>query len=151
MASNFKTLAGAALVVWGAAVAAVVVQPFDGVQAATQKSTNDGVYSKAQADGAKAQFAKICADCHPFTEAGKKKPKDVPLGGETFFENWAGRPLSELATTISLTMPNDGSAVVSEKEALNLVAYILQQNGFPAGKKALDKAAESAVVARPKK
>ena len=141
----------AALAAWGAAVAVIVAQPSSAVQASAQKSTNDGVYSKVQADGAKAQFAKICADCHPFTEAGKKKPKDVPLGGETFFENWTGRPLSELATTISLTMPNDGSAVVSEEEALNLVAYILQQNGFPAGSKALDKAGESAVVARPKK
>lgn len=151
MSSTFRSVAAASLLAWAAALAAVVVQPSTAAEAAVQKSTNDGVYSKVQADGAKAQFEKICADCHPFTEAGKKKPKDVPLGGDTFFENWTGRPLGELATTIALTMPNDGSAVVSEEEALNLVAFILQKNGFPAGPKPLDKAGEATVIARPAK
>jgi hypothetical protein len=113
-----------------------------------QKTTNDGVYTKAQADGARAQIEKICAACHPFTVAAKKKPKDVPLGDEPFFENWEGRSLDAIVTTIVLTMPNDGSGVVSDAEAVDLVAYILQQNGFPAGETALTKDS-AAVVARP--
>jgi len=151
MSSTFRSVAAASLLVWAAAVAAVVAPPSAAAEVTVQKSTNDSVYSKVQADGAKAQFEKICAECHPFSEAEKKKPKDVPLGGDTFFENWTGRPLGELATTIALTMPNDGSAVVSEEEALNLVAFILQKNGFPAGTKPLDKAGAATVVARPKK
>ena len=139
MFSRFGTAAAGALLVWALAVGAAVAP--SAAAAAAQKSTNDAVYSKAQADGAKAQFEKICAECHPFSEADKKKPKDVPLGGETFFENWTGRSVGEIATTIALTMPNDGSAVVSEEEARNLVAFILQKNGFPAGTKPLDKAA----------
>jgi hypothetical protein len=83
--------------------------------------------------------------------AAKKKPKDVPLGDEPFFENWEGRSLDALTTTIVLTMPNDGSGVVTDAEAADLVAYILQQNGFPAGETALTKESASAVVARPKK
>ena len=59
--------------------------------------------------------------------------------------------LGEMVTTIALTMPNDGSAVVSKEEALNLVAFILQKNGYPAGAKPLDKAGEAAVIERPKK
>jgi cytochrome c5 len=151
MSSTFRSVAAASVAAWAVAVGAVVAQPSAAAEAASQKSTNDAVYSKAQADGAKAQYEKICAECHPFSEAGKKKPKDVPLGGETFFENWTGRTVGELASTIALTMPNDGSAVVSEAEALNLVAFILQKNGFPAGKEKLSKAGASAVVARPKK
>jgi cytochrome c5 len=116
-----------------------------------QKTSNDGVYTKEQADGAKAQFDKTCAECHPFTVAGKKKAKDIPLGDEPFFQNWEGRALNEIVTTIVLTMPNDGSAAVSDEEAVNLVAYILQQNGFPTGSEPLTKATASAVVARPKK
>jgi len=115
------------------------------------KTTNDGVYTRAQAAGAKKQFDKICADCHAFTVPAKKKPKDLPLGDEPFFENWAGRPLNELVTLIALTMPNDGSATVTEKEAVNLVAYMLQQNGFRPGPKPLTKASASAVIERPKK
>ena len=140
-------LAGS-IVVWVTAVA------FSGTVAGSipaEKTTNDGVYTKAQADGAKAQFDKICADCHPFTVAAKKKPKDVPLGDEPFFENWNGRTLGELVTTIVLTMPNDGSAVVNDAEAVDLVAYILQQNGFAPGTSALTKAGASEVVVRPKK
>ncbi len=114
-------------------------------------TTNDGVYTKAQAAGAKKQFDKICADCHAFTVAAKKKPKDLPLGDEPFFENWSGRPLGELVTLIALTMPNDGSATVTEAEAVNLVAYVLQQNDFPAGSKPLTKESASAIIARPKK
>ncbi len=115
------------------------------------KTTNDGVYTKAQAAGAKKQFDKICADCHAFTVAAKKKPKDLPLGDEPFFENWSGRPLGELVTLIALTMPNDGSATVTEAEAVNLVAYMLQRNGFRPGPKSLTQASASAVIERPKK
>lgn len=148
MGSRSTALLAGSFLAWAAALA------FSGQVArgaTVQKTTNDGVYSKAQADGAKAQYDKICADCHPFTVAAKKKPTDVPLGDVPFFENWEGRSLKELMTTIVLTMPNDGSAEVSEAEATHLVAYILQQNGFPAGPSALSKEGATAVVARPKK
>lgn len=147
MPSRTSTLVAGSLLVWAGAFAG----SGEVARGAAQKTTNDGIYSKAQADGAKAQFAKICADCHPFTVAAKKQAKDVPLGDEPFFENWEGRPLNELITTIVLTMPNDGSAVVSEAEATDLVAFMLQQNGFPPGAAALTKATGSAVVQRPKK
>ena len=75
----------------------------------------------------------------------------MPLGEDPFYDNWTGRPLSQMITTISLTMPNDGSAVVTEEEAADLVAYILQQNGFTAGSQPLTKATATAVVERPKK
>jgi hypothetical protein len=146
MVSYLRVLASGSIAVWLAAVAysaaAANGEP-------VQKTTNDGVYTKAQADGAKPQFDKICADCHPFTVAAKKKPKDLPLGDEPFFESWSGRTLSEMITLIALTMPNDGSATVTDEEAANLVAYILQQNGYPAGSTPLTKATASAVIQRP--
>ncbi len=116
-----------------------------------QLTSNDGIYTKAQADGAKARYDKICAECHAFTVAAKKKPEDLPLGDEPFFKTWAGKTIEELVSVIVLTMPNDGSAVVNEDEALNLMAYVLQQNGFPAGTSPLTKDTASAVLARPKR
>jgi mono/diheme cytochrome c family protein len=116
-----------------------------------QKTTLDAIYTKAQADGAKAQFDKICAECHAFTVAAKKQAADLPLGDEPFFKKWEGKTIDELVSVIVLTMPNDGSAIVSEAEALNLMAYVLQQNGFPAGATPLTKEASAAVLARPKK
>jgi cytochrome c5 len=119
--------------------------------AVVQKTTNDGVYTRAQADGARALYEKVCLDCHPFTVAEKKKPKDIPLGEEPFFEEWEGRTVRELISIIALTMPNDGSAVVTDEEAADLVAYILQRNQYPPGSTPLTKDTATAVLERPKK
>ncbi len=133
-----------------AAVAAVAVVWSALIGGSAQATTNDGVYSKAQADAAKAQFDTLCADCHAFTVAAKKKPDDLPLGDEPFFKNWEGKAVSELVSVIVLTMPNDGSAVIGEDEALNLMAYVLQQNGFAPGDAPLTRVRAAAVLARPK-
>ena len=146
---KMRVLIAASLVAWGTALFALSTPPLVATQ--EKATTNDGVYTKEQADKAKAQYDKICADCHPFTVAAKKKPKDRPLGEEPFFEEWEGRPVSELITNIHLTMPNDGSATLTEQEAADLTAYILQQNGFVPGKKALTKSTAAAVIERPKK
>jgi cytochrome c5 len=143
--------------VWGGAIALGVVvcsafaSAFAARQAGIQKTTNDGIYSTAQADAAKPKFEKLCSQCHAFTVAAKKQEKDLPLGDEPFLKKWEGRSLDELLTIIVTTMPNDGSAVVSDEEALNLLAYVLQQNGFAAGKSPLDKAGAASVIARPVK
>ena len=149
MGPKVRIVLAGSLVVW----TTVVVQPFRAAETVTQtkKTINDGVYTKAQADGAKEQYEKICAECHAFTVAAKKKPKDKPLGEDPFFEEWTGRPLSELVSLIHLTMPDDGSADVSEDEAINLVAYILQQNGFAPGSAALSKDLLTATIERPTK
>ena len=143
--SILKAVTLASVAAWAAAIGVTATAT------PAQKTTNDGIYSKKQADAAKAQYDKICADCHPFAAADKNKPSNVALGGEEFFENWEGRPVGELISTIALTMPNDGSAVVSDAEAANLVAYILQRNGAPAGAAPLAKDDGSPVIARPKK
>ena len=149
MPSSYRALLSGSVVVW---LAALALSSPAIVRGTSQKvTTNAGVYTKAQADGARKQFDKICADCHPFTVAAKKKPNDLPLGEEPFFESWEGRPLSDMISVIALTMPNDGSATVSDQEATDLVAYILQQNGYPAGSKPLTKETASAVLERPRK
>lgn len=132
--------------VWAAAVG------FSGAsEASVQKvSTADGVFTKAQAEAGATQFTKMCADCHPFSEAAKKEAKDVPLGGDTFIKAWQGRTLQDLANLIVLTMPNDGSGEVTEEESAGLVAHILQQNGYPAGSTELTYPGMARVVVRPK-
>ena len=136
----------------GAVVAAAAIGLSSApAQGAAQATSNDGVYTKTQADRAKAQFAKMCAECHPFSEAAKKKPNDVLLGDLPFVKAWDGRTLGELVTTIVMTMPNDGSGEVTEPQGVDLVAFILQQNGYPAGTTPLTKAAAADIVLKPKK
>ena len=135
-----------AVAVWAGAVAATARPSADVVPQRTP-----ALFTKAQADGASAQFKKMCAECHPFSTTAKRTARQVPLAGEQFFDVWEGRRLADLVNLIVLTMPNDGSATVTEAEAMNLVAYILQQNGLPAGSRPLSKATASAVLTRPKK
>lgn len=136
----------AAALAWGTAAYSSAGAP----ASAGQTTTNDAVYAKPQADGAKALYNKICVDCHPFTVAEKKNPEDLPLGDDPFFDEWEGRAVRELISIIVLTMPNDGSAVLTDQEATDLAAYILQRNGFPAGSAPLAKTS-AATIERPKK
>ena len=133
------------------ALAATITLTSASAQNGAKSTSNDGVFTKAQADRASAQFTKMCADCHAFDVAQRKKPGDVVLGGPLFLKAWNGRTLQEMVTTIVMTMPSDGSGEVTEPEGLDLVAYILQQNGYPAGSSPLTKDAAADVVVRPKK
>ena len=135
--------AGAALlvtsIVWSGTSAASV---------SSQKTTKDGVYTKAQAERAAPQYAKICANCHdPARVPDGKKPGPL-LVGDAFLERWNDKMLGELMTLIRLTMPNDGSATITTDEAVDLTAYILQANKFPEGKEELknDEAGKKIVI-----
>lgn len=104
---------------------------------APQKTSRDKVYAKEQAARGAAQFAKTCAACHDPAKLDPAKEKGPELIGAKFVEEWQNRPLNELLEVILLTMPNDGSAVLSEEETADVVAHILQANGYPDGPAAL--------------
>jgi mono/diheme cytochrome c family protein len=102
------------------------------VGASQEGTVQAGIYSTEQAERGKAIFDKICASCHTFQPSAKSK--DNPdLGGEAFLTKWDKKSVHEIATVIYTSMPNDGSAMVSEAETADLIAFILQQNKFPAG------------------
>ena len=109
----------------------------------SQKTTQDKIYSKDQAERGGKQFATVCAGCHdPAKVAAGKKPAP-PLVGEKFLSTWDGRTLGELEDQIFTTMPNDGSVTLTEDQTADLVAYILQANGMPDGSAALKYGAAS--------
>ncbi len=120
---------GARLVGAGAVLALATT-----VLTAGQKTTRDGVYTKAQAERAVAQYEKVCANCHDPAKVPSDKKPAPPLVGDVFIDNWKDRPLGELLTVIRLTMPSDGSVTLTTEEAVNLTAFILQMNKFPDGK-----------------
>jgi mono/diheme cytochrome c family protein len=104
-----------------------------------ERTTRDKVYSKEQAARGAAQFGKVCAPCH---DASKKTPDKTPgpplVGtGSMFVENWKDHTIGEIFTTILTTMPNDGSVVLTESDTVDLVAHLLQSNGYPEGPEAL--------------
>jgi mono/diheme cytochrome c family protein len=117
---------------------------------AAQKTTKDGVYTKAQADRATELYGKVCANCHDPSKVPADKKPAPPLVGDVFLDTWKDRALGELLTVIRVTMPNDGSAVLTPEDVVDLTAYILQANKFPEGKEPLknDDAAKKIVIVK---
>ena len=89
-----------------------------------------GVYTAAQAERGHAVMQQHCGECHGEDFGGGEAPA---LTGSTFMIKWETHTVERLFQKIRDTMPSRGSTAVSEKEKLDAVAYILQQNGFPAG------------------
>jgi mono/diheme cytochrome c family protein len=130
-------------VLLAAILVSIVAARTIGAQSA-QKTVRDKVYSKDQAARGEKQYAGLCANCHdPAKPPPPGKKAGPPLIGDKFLTNWDGRTLGELLTNIQTTMPNDGSAVLSDEETADVVAYVLKANGFPDGPTALKSGASS--------
>jgi mono/diheme cytochrome c family protein len=90
---------------------------------APTKSTNDGVYTAAQAARGKAVFEAKCTGCH----------EPSRFTGETFFESFDNKPMKELWDIASGTMPEDNPGGLKQQEYADIMAYFLQLNEFKPG------------------
>ena len=116
---------------------------------APQRTTKDKVFTKEQAARGAELYAKSCDRCHdPAKVVPGKKPGPQTIGAK-FLENWQDKTLGELYGSIFNTMPGDGVLILTADQTLDLVAYLLQANGFPAGEAPLknDDAMKAVVIA----
>jgi polar amino acid transport system substrate-binding protein len=88
------------------------------------------LYTAAQADEGGYIFTHRCAECHGSQLEGLSPP---PLKGPDFRRPGRVRDAQTLLTFISLYMPRGKPASLTPQEYSDIVAFILQQNGFPAG------------------
>ena len=96
------------------------------------RSTLDGVYSGDQAKRGTATYVDKCSECH---DGGNMAPE---LDGHDFLAEWDNKSLGDLYRQIQTTMPADAPGDLKEHDVLDLIAYVLQANGFPPGDQALD-------------
>jgi S-disulfanyl-L-cysteine oxidoreductase SoxD len=89
-----------------------------------------GVFTAAQAERGKATFNTACLRCHGADLSGNTAPA---LKGERFQTTWGGDTLENLFAKIRDTMPPNFGTVVDDQGKLDVVSYILQTNGYPAG------------------
>jgi quinoprotein glucose dehydrogenase len=101
----------------------------DGIRV-TRKGVWHGVYSAAQAERGKSTFEGTCARCHGVDLSGDSAP---PLAGDAFIRNWETKSLGGLFTKVLDSMPPDATSKLDPGDKLDVVAYILQRNSFPAG------------------
>ena len=92
-----------------------------------RRSASNGVYTAAQAREGEAIFQQHCARCHSTEEYRSQR----------FRAKWTSRTLAELYAFVSRTMPFDQPASLLPRQYAELLAYVLQVNGFPTGSSAL--------------
>ena len=108
--------------------------------ATSERSVWAGIYSVEQARRGGKLYAAQCASCHgPLLEG--TGPAGA-LVGPGFGANWEGRSLGELADRTRLTMPVGKPGTLSRQQVSDLLAFVLERNGFPAGQAELPSQAE---------
>ena len=95
------------------------------------RTTWDSVYSVTQAGRGETAYAKSCARCHGAALTGGDQAP--PLSGSGFLGNWNGSTVHELHDRILTGMPSDSVGIYDRQLVTNVVAFLLQANGFPAG------------------
>ena len=88
-------------------------------------STLTGVYTADQAKRGKVAYAGLCRSCH------------IPSTGDSFARLWGGRPVSDLFKYIMETMPDNNPGQISAADNADIVGYLLQVTGMPAGTREL--------------
>ena len=93
---------------------------------AQQKTIEDGVFTEAQVAAGKQVYDMSCGGCHNMD----------------FYRNILrtrqGAILKDLWWTLVGSMPEDNPGSLADDEYTTVIAYILAENGFPAGESTLD-------------
>ena len=123
------------------------------VSARAEKSDNEmTVYSETQALKGRDLYAEHCASCHGMMLEGRNS---VPLSGATFQARWAdeNHSIDDLFYIVRTLMPYGKPASLSKQEYIDIIAYILMINGYPAGAQALplDPAVLKRIIIRPRR
>ena len=122
-----KERAALAMLVWLAALAA-------GAQNAP--SIWSGVFTADQARRGNDAYQASCAACHG-SDLHATDPESVDLTGPAIRAKWNGKTLQDRFETIRDTMPPGNANTVGDKTYMDILAFILQSNEFPAGNQEL--------------
>ena len=97
----------------------------------SQRTVWDGVYTGDQAKRGEAAYVEACSNCHGRTLEGADMTP--ALTGGAFMANWDGLTVGDLFDRIRISMPADRPGSLSRQEDVDVIAYILRFNQFPAG------------------
>ncbi len=115
--------------------AGVLLCVFPAWAAADPLTTWDGVYQEDQAERGAVLYSGMCARCHGPQLGGIDAAP--ALTGGTFAANWSGVSLADMLERIRVSMPQNNPGVLSRQQVADLLAFLLDANGFPAGKREL--------------
>lgn len=96
----------------------------------------DGVSTQEQVDRGKQVYAETCAACHG-VKLTASDPDFPNLTGSTFVWNWKNKSLDERFERISTTMPPGAAGSLTSAQYTDVIAFILNFNGYPVGQQEL--------------
>ena len=105
-------------------------------QGAGSRTVWDGVYAEAQATRGEARYRATCSGCHD----------EGPRRGEAFMRDWSGSDVASLLARTRTSMPPGAPGSLPGADYLDIIAYMLRVNDFPAGPDELT--AETAAASR---
>ncbi|MDA1371730.1 MAG: PQQ-binding-like beta-propeller repeat protein [Proteobacteria bacterium] len=92
-------------------------------------------YTSSQAQQGEILYQQTCIACHGTNlDNGSFAP---PITGDLFYGVWGGRSVAELLQYIKESMPPGSPEKLSDSASLELVSYMFQEHGIPAGQQAL--------------
>ena len=93
---------------------------------AQDKTVKDGVFTQEQVTAGQVVYDAQCKTCH-----------NMRFYRDTL-RSWNNQPLLYLWEAVMGTMPEDNPGSLMYEEYTDVLAYILHENGFPAGESELD-------------
>ena len=134
---------------WRAPTLPAALAVFIGVGAITvaqdaggKRSVWDGVYTEAQANRGARQYGRTCEQCHGVDMSGDPVQEVPSLVLDSFMTEWNGRTVKDLFDTVRRSMPKDNPGSLGTGAYVDVVAYLLQANKFPAGTTELSRVPE---------
>ncbi len=106
----------------------------------TTSSVRDGVYTDEQATRGADAFGRNCAVCHGAELGGMGEAP--ALVGAQFISDFNGLTLGDLFDRIRTTMPLNNPGSLGRDQYVDILAFLLRSNGFPAGARELYRRSE---------
>ena len=102
-----------------------------GVRSFLASTVWDSVYTDSQAARGDSVYKAACVKCHGPALEGTADGN--PLTGNDFKLNWDGQTLDKLFDLIRNEMPSDDPKTIPAELVPDLMAFVLKNNGMPAG------------------
>ena len=90
----------------------------------------DGVYTEAQAKRGEATYLEKCARCHRDDLSGEEM--SPALVGMAFSFRWRDLSVNDIFTSLRSTMPPESPRSLSDQAYVDVVAFLLNANNYPA-------------------
>ena len=98
---------------------------------AATRSVRDGVFTPGQAERGRAVYVAQCDACHKADLRGEQMTPS--LVGVSFAFRWNGKTLDDYLAGMRSTMPQGAPGGLSDAAYVDVLAYILAENGYPTG------------------